>query len=240
MYRFALRPRWLALLALVLVVVALFGLAGKWQLDRLQQRREHNALVRNGLRAPVRPLTEAALSPYVRVEATGRYDTKRETLLLGRALHDRPGNHVLTHLISGGRAIIVDRGWVPVELDRPPVRQARPPSGRVRVVGMLVPSEKEGPFAPRGKPSGVVARLDVPRLTGRSSARPWTESFYLMLQQQRPTQRDLPRPAGLPELTEGPHLGYAIQWFMFIVIALAAYGAIVRREAKRQLLSSAS
>jgi surfeit locus 1 family protein len=234
-YGFLRGPRWIALHLLFLILVGLFGLAGRWQLDRLHQRREHNALVRAGLREPVRPIEEVALSPYRRVEATGHYDTKHETLLLGRTLNDLPGDHALTPLISGGRVIIVDRGWVPAELDRPLARTARPPTGRVRVVGVLMPSENEGPFAPRGKPGHFVSRLDVRRLSTALSERPWTTATYLLLQRQRPIQVGrLPRPAPLPELTEGPHLSYAIQWFAFMVIALVAYGAILRRESHRR------
>jgi surfeit locus 1 family protein len=34
-----------------------------------------------------------------------------------------------------------------------------------------------------------------------------------------------------PELSEGPHLGYAFQWFTFTVIALVGYPLILRRRA---------
>ena len=39
-------------------------------------------------------------------------------------------------------------------------------------------------------------------------------------------------PAPLPELTEGPHLNYAIQWFAFATIAAVGYVILVRREVK--------
>jgi cytochrome oxidase assembly protein ShyY1 len=34
----------------------------------------------------------------------------------------------------------------------------------------------------------------------------------------------------MPALDEGPHRGYAIQWFAFAVIALVGAGAVVVRE----------
>jgi cytochrome oxidase assembly protein ShyY1 len=35
----------------------------------------------------------------------------------------------------------------------------------------------------------------------------------------------------LPELSEGPHLAYAVQWFLFAVMALGYFGLLARREA---------
>jgi cytochrome oxidase assembly protein ShyY1 len=34
----------------------------------------------------------------------------------------------------------------------------------------------------------------------------------------------------LPELSEGPHLSYAIQWFSFAVVALVGSAILVRRD----------
>ena len=52
-------------------------------------------------------------------------------------------------------------------------------------------------------------------------------------------QREVPTPPGrvprllpAPELTEGPHLSYAIQWFIFSTIAIVGYPLILRRRAR--------
>jgi surfeit locus 1 family protein len=53
---------------------------------------------------------------------------------------------------------------------------------------------------------------------------------YLQLSEQDPPQVEgLPAPAPLPELSEGPHLGYALQWFAFATIALVGYVVLLRR-----------
>jgi surfeit locus 1 family protein len=39
----------------------------------------------------------------------------------------------------------------------------------------------------------------------------------------------VPRP---PDLTDGPHLGYAIQWFVFALIALIGYPLVMVRIAR--------
>jgi surfeit locus 1 family protein len=166
---------------------------------------------------------------------TGRYDTGREILLRGRPNQDRPGNHLLTPLVfRGGRAVIVDRGWVPPELETPPVVDALPPTAHVEVTGIGLPSEGSGPFssAKGAIEDREVSRIDVSRIARTLPYR--TFPVYLVLVKQTPPQRgELPDPITLPELEEGPHLVYAIQWFLFIPIAFVGYGAILRREARK-------
>jgi surfeit locus 1 family protein len=225
---------------LVLVIVGLFALAGVWQLHRLSERRQHNAFVTSRRTQPVasldRFLDDPASAEHRRLRAKGRYDTGRELILRGRPNNERPGNHVLTPLVmKGGRTVIVDRGWVPPQLESPRAAEALPPTAHVEVTGIALPSEGSGPFASgRGPIAGhEVSRIDVARI-GR--ALPYrTFPIYLVLVKQRPPQRgDLPEPISLPKLEEGPHLVYAIQWFLFMPIALVGYGAILRREAQKR------
>ena len=62
---------------------------------------------------------------------------------------------------------------------------------------------------------------------------------YLLLQEQDPAQTgDLPKTTELPALTEGPHLSYAIQWFLFTIIGLVGYSGLVRKEAKERVAAA--
>ncbi|MEJ7584193.1 MAG: hypothetical protein WKF43_08930 [Acidimicrobiales bacterium] len=45
----------------------------------------------------------------------------------------------------------------------------------------------------------------------------------------------VPRTLGRPELDEGPHFSYAMQWFIFTTIALVGYPLILRRNAREQV-----
>ncbi len=243
MYRFALGPRWLALHAVILLIGALCAVAGFWQLDRLSERRERNALVEGRRSQPLVPIEdvmdEQDEAVHRRVRTTGRYDVGREVLLVGRPNRSRPGNHVLTPLvIDGGRALVVDRGWVPPQNDSTPVVDALPPDGEVEVTGILLPSEGAAPLSGASKRGETVARIDVEAL-GRSL--PYrTLPHFLTLTSQQPLQRgELPEPIELAELSEGSHRLYAVQWFLFIVIGVVGYGAIVRREGiRRQRVST--
>ena len=247
--RFVFTPRWIALFVFALVVTATCVRLGIWQLDRLGQRRELNDQIRSGLAATPSTLGDLSVEAgdagafaYRRVEVSGTYDTQHEVLLYGRALDGRPGHHVLTPLVSdagddgapGTGAILVDRGWVPFELDVPPVPQAAPPTGPVTVAGYLVPVQHEDDAVIDRGPSGAVLTVrhaDPAVLEDEAPYELWP--LALQLRTQSPPQSgDLPTIVPPPELDEGPHLSYAIQWFTFATIAVVGYVVLVRREAK--------
>jgi surfeit locus 1 family protein len=214
------------------VVAAVCVRLGFWQLDRLEQRRALNARIAAGLAAPPQPVEALLDAPaddvaYRRVTASGTWDAAHEVLLYGRALDGRPGNHVLTPLVlGGGRAIVVDRGWVPADAVGPPVTgEAAAVDGPVTVGGTLLPSEDGDGDEPAGR---IVRAVDVAALDGRVPA-DLVPGRYLLLASQEPAVA-APTPAALPEPDEGPHLSYAIQWFAFAAIALVGYGLLARRD----------
>jgi surfeit locus 1 family protein len=211
---------------------------GFWQLDRLEGRRYYNDLFRRGMEAAPANLEQLLFTEhggtltYRRVVAEGNYDAEHEVILYGRTLDDRPGNDVLTPLVlADGRAVIVDRGWVPFEMDSPPVTDAAPPGGPVRVEGLLAPNEPGGSSdASDGRSATTFTTVDL-RSIGQQlpyELLPW----YVKLQAQTPAQPEggLPILEPPPELTNGPHLGYAIQWFSFATIAIIGWAVLVRRE----------
>lgn len=164
-----LTPRWLFGHLLALALIGLFISFGFWQLRRLGQRDAYNALLESRLSAEPQPFAELAnqydlnapaeaenSAAYRRAEVTGRLEPQNEVLLRSRAYSGSPGYHVLTPLrLANGRALLVDRGWVPFELDDPPVQEAAPPAGTVTVTGVLQPSQA----APAG--GGLADRLGL-------------------------------------------------------------------------------
>jgi surfeit locus 1 family protein len=231
MRSFAFRPRWIVLHLAVLAMTALFVSLGLWQLRRLDERREFNSRIRTQAELPpVEDPSDGDLA-YRRAELTGRYDADGEVVLRNRTLHGRAGNHVLTPLVlDDGTAVIVDRGWVPLELDEPPVAEAAPPDGEVTVSGVLRPEESRRPLSGDDPATGTlrtVRRVDPGRLDRQL---PYDVARLWLLRQDPDAPSDqLPVPAELPELSDGPHLPYAIQWFAFIPIAWAVYVVLLRR-----------
>jgi cytochrome oxidase assembly protein ShyY1 len=143
---------------------------------------------------------------------------------------------VLTPLRTGDDvAFLVDRGWVPAEFDDPPVRRAAPPTGRVTVHGLMLDPERKRPLRtddPAGGSLESVSRINPARLDKQIPYR--LHPVYIQLRSSEPkSERDLPRIVPQPELSDGPHLAYAVQWFTFLVIALVVYVILLRREAKK-------
>lgn len=246
MYRFLLTSRWLGLLALVVVMAIACVLLGTWQWDRREQRQERNAqVVDNYDRAPS-PLdsvldgdalpVELTWSP---VRITGEYVEDATLLVRNRPLEGRPGYEVLVPLLADdGRALLVDRGWVPTgRTGQEPDEVPPPPSGRVDVVARMrpaeLPSERDAPpgqtltISPAGlaesvgEASGGV--LDAGEVIGGA---------YGVLASESPVPAEPLEAAPRPAVDEGPHLSYAMQWVVFALMGLVGFVVLARRTAQ--------
>jgi surfeit locus 1 family protein len=73
-------------------------------------------------------------------------------------------------------------------------------------------------------------RVKTVDLEGIATALPYRLApLYLLARGEEPTRAALPVPAPLTELSEGPHLSYAIQWFSFAAVALVGCAVLLRR-----------
>lgn len=230
-----LRPRALVSHAIVLGVVAVLVALGQWQIARLGEVRTINRLLAERLAAAPADLADllAAGVPadeleFRRVEVTGTFRPDEEVLQRNRVNGGLTGLDVLTPLDLGdGRTLLVRRGWVPPDLDEPPVAAAPPPSGRVRVAGVLEATVDQPTFGARDPDDGVLARVFHPD-TARLDRQMTGDLLPVVLRLTAPvpaTADALPRPPDAPDLDEGSHLSYAVQWHLFAVLALAAYAA---------------
>jgi cytochrome oxidase assembly protein ShyY1 len=168
------------------------------------------------------------------VDAAGEYRQGEEVILLARSFRGVSGHHVLTPLyVEGDRTVIVDRGWVPLDLGTPGRAEHAPPTGTVTVRGVLRPTEVRGSFGPTIPEDGIVTqvpRVDLDRLQEQISGD--LLPVYLQLLEQDPGQSgELPRLVPLPEPSEGPHRAYAVQWFLFAAVTAIGYPILLRRTA---------
>jgi cytochrome oxidase assembly protein ShyY1 len=233
-WSFLWRPRWLVAHLLVVVTVVGFVNLGLWQLRRLDERRAANAEVTAGLAADEAPLAallaDGDASEYRRAQVRGRYRPGDEVLWAYRTRDGRPGHEVLTPLeTTDGLLVVVDRGWVPLDLGDPPITAAAPPGGNVVVTGLVRNSLPVRGSTPDDET--LVASVDLDLLAdrwGRDVAPVW-----LQLQSQQPAQSgDLPLAPTPPALSEGSHLSYAFQWFAFALTAAVGYPLLLRRAAR--------
>lgn len=233
-------PRWAVATAVVLLVAAVFVGLGLWQLDRLEQRRAENAIQRERLEAEPVPLDELlaehpddpGASEYRVVTAAGEFDPSEEVLIRSQVELGQAGFHVITPLITGdGVAVLVNRGWVPLGMDTPPI-PAAPPEGESTVEGWVHLTQTRPPLGAE-EPQGdldVLNRVDIDRIEAQM---PYDlESVYLV--DMGEGSDELPIPADPPDFTdEGPHLAYAIQWFGFALVGLVGFFFLMRRQSGR-------
>jgi surfeit locus 1 family protein len=253
-YRFLLKPRWILSHLFVLVCVVAMVWAGFWQLSRLSERRAANAEVLSAQNEPIAPLDEllpdgpattpedVAAVQYRSVTVTGTYRTDDQVLIRNRSYEGAPGYWVLTPLVlADGSAVGVNRGWVPFAvLPEGPWDRFAPPTGTVTVTGLLREPQVRATggivSSPEDAAEGrlrTLSRVDIGRLQQQVSTPLYP--VYVDLRTQQPAQPEgTPTPVPPPELSEGPHLGYAGQWFIFATLTVVVYGLLLRRVARNK------
>ncbi|HJR25797.1 MAG TPA: SURF1 family protein [Acidimicrobiales bacterium] len=248
---FARSTRWIVRHVLVVVLVVVMVNLGFWQLRRLDEKQAYKSLVEAREQQAALPVEdvvpiEADVDAdavddvlYRRVTATGRYLAEDTVVVENRTYNGASGGWVLTPLDLGdGTAVVVNRGFIGFDAEGRIVAPD-PPTSEVRVEGLLFPSQERGSFGPRDPEEGdlaVLARVDLERIA--QQVQPRLYPAYVQLVESDP---DEPAPAegsaslvalGPPEPSEGPHLAYAVQWFIFSTIAAGGYVLLLRKVAQ--------
>jgi surfeit locus 1 family protein len=227
------KARRVAALITVALLTALFLRAGFWQLDRLRERRSMNAEQLSGLELPEATLSRSVtdLADYRRALAEGKYDHEHQVIVAGRFVDRAPGVYVLTPLqLDDGLTVLVMRGWIAAPdaegIDLSLVDEP----GRVTVRGAIVPPEGGAIWETGADWPLVVRRLAPADLEGRF---PPPVFEHIVWQLPEPSLPDRPRRVELPPLSDGPHLGYALQWFSFAIITIIGTLAYALRSRRR-------
>ena len=220
-------------MGLLLLAAAGFVRLGVWQLSRLRERRAMNLVTVAGRAAPPVALAPGSLRTDTlrehRVIAHGRYDHTREIILRGDALAGVPGVQVVTPLLlaEGGPAVLVDRGFLPAPDAVSADLQGTQELGEKTVGGIALPVGT-GPGVPvehAGKTTW--RRLDLAALRRRL---PYPVLPIYIQQSPDSSLPPFPRRLEPAPVDEGPHLSYAIQWFLFAGLAVAFAFFVVGRD----------
>ncbi|MGH1565711.1 SURF1 family cytochrome oxidase biogenesis protein [Mumia sp. DW29H23] len=238
MYRFLLTRRWIAFALFVVLLVGVCVWLGFWQFGRLDQRQARNDVTRHNMVAtPVNAADVASTDPdasqrneWKQVEVTGTYDTDAQVVVKYQTRDQGPGVEVVTPLVTeDGRAVLVDRGWMGsanttgADLDIP-----APPSGEVTAVGWWR-ADDHVPLKATQPDDGQVRAISTLGL-GPTLDYPLYEGGYLALEKQEPAAEGLILPEG-PDLGQGPHFFYGLQWWFFAALALVGFGWFAWAEA---------
>lgn len=234
------RPRWIAGVVIAVIGAAVFTSFGFWQLRRLDDRKAANAQIlerSHGEAIPIGDLPDdmsAAL--YQRVSVAGEYLIDQELILQARSLGGVSGHHVITPLqYDDGRILLVERGWVPIDVEGPPATGFEPVESMVEIDGIVLATQGPSSFGPVDPPDGIlerIGRIDIVRLQQQFDDQ--LAPFYVRLIDQDPAQNeDGPKPVPIPEVDEGPHFAYAVQWFLFAGVVVVGFPVLMRRTATK-------
>ncbi|HQZ33367.1 MAG TPA: SURF1 family protein [Ilumatobacteraceae bacterium] len=233
MYSFLLKPKWIGFHLLCLGgVVGMISL-GLWQLRRLDEKQTFNRQVTEHTNADVMSLNTAGLTgpadelSYRRVSTSGTYLRTPQFEVVNVTQDGTTGRDVVNALqLADGSLILVNRGFVATGTPL-----TAPPTGEVQLLARL----KEGQVAGTGQPSDdgtqaltQVRRVDLVAL-GQQFERPLAP-MYLELLESAPAEPNSVRPIAFPELGEGPHLSYAVQWAVFSISVAVGWVLAVRKS----------
>ena len=247
------RKWWVATLLVLAATLVLIRL-GIWQLDRLEQRRAFNSQVLLARSQPSLDLSQAppqtiSEMEWHSVQLAGEYDFANQVALRNQYYGTQYGYHLLTPLLfnpstGSGQApiaVLVDRGWIPADGNSSPEDWRRYDEvGAVKVTGQIRLGQ--------GKPAigGVADALpgdgsklaiwnnaDVGKIAGQLP--------YLILpvyiqvnSEASDSEPPIPYQPEI-ELTEGPHFGYALQWFTFATILFFGYPFYIQKQESKAI-----
>ncbi|GIM96950.1 SURF1 family cytochrome oxidase biogenesis protein [Paractinoplanes toevensis] len=248
MYRFLLTPRWLGAAVLTIVASVIMVMLGNWQLRRYEERSAINNRIDAADSTQAVPLTSILTAPagagtagaspgkslaWTKVTVTGQYDPTHEIQARGRTVDSNVGFEIVTPLVlADGTAVLIDRGWVPAPPEGASAAPTVPaaPTGEVTVVGQVHLSESRP--APIEHRDGRLdtRRIAVPHLAGEMPYPVY--GAYVLLTEQTPAADPAFTAIPIDHEDAWQNGGYAVQWWLFALMALIAYGVQARKEAQ--------
>ena len=239
-WRFLFTRRWLVFAAVVVLLGYAAWWLGQWQFHRLSDRKADNAVVRANedrdpaavadVLAPGRPVSED--DEWRRVVATGVYDTDDTVIVRYRTRDGQSGVESVVPLVTTeGTTLLVDRGWMPAANQGAavPADLPDPPSGEVTVEGW-VRADATGDST---KVDGRSTRAISSQTIGPAIGQEVYGGFVVLASEDGKPAAGL-EAVELPELDNGPHFFYGLQWWFFGVLAVFGFGYLAWDERRSQ------
>jgi cytochrome oxidase assembly protein ShyY1 len=242
--RFLLSRRWILFLGAVIVLAFGAYRLGVWQFDRLEQRETSNVHIERNLAADPVPVEEvlapdqpvAPSEEWRHVTATGEYAADETIIVRYQTRDGQSGVDVVTPLVTdSGAALLVNRGWFATGntgTTRPDA--PAPPAGRVEVAGW-VRADATGD-------STAVADRSTRAISSEAIAPTLPFPVYggfVELDSETPPPAEPLGKVEQPDLGEGPHFFYGLQWWFFGALAIFGFGYLVWDERRRMRRASA-
>lgn len=227
--RFLVSRRWIAF---ALVVVGLAWVAwrlGEWQFHRLDDRKTSNAVVeRNELAGPapvqqvMAPGRDVEKSDEWRiVEATGTYAVDDTVVVRYRTRDGSAGVDVVVPLeLADGTSVLVDRGWYGTDnRGTTPDDVPEPPAGEVSITGWVRQDAEGDSTQVTEQSTRAVNSAEI----GQALDREVVGGGWIDLRTESPEASTPLLPVEMPELNNGPHFFYGLQWWFFGALAIFGF-----------------
>jgi cytochrome oxidase assembly protein ShyY1 len=227
-FRFVLSRRWLLFaVAIVLVGYATWWL-GEWQFHRLEDRKASNQVVQHNEDVPPTPVADVLavdravdeVDEWRIVSATGRYAVEDTVIVRYRTRDGASGVDVVVPLVTAdGTALLVDRGWL--QTDNRGADQADvpvPPSGEVDVTGWVRADGTGDSTEVTDQSVRAISSVAIGDALDRR-----VYGGFVELRSEDPEPVTSLEQVELPELDNGPHFFYGLQWWFFGVLAVFGF-----------------
>ena len=227
---------------IVVIAVLVMVFLGIWQLDRHSEKSNINERI--SLRLDNEPLALADLDilrnndanqieeyEYRSIALSGQYKQQDSILVRNRTFNGSPGFWLLTPLeLPTSEIIIVNRGWIPISAEN----YVDTNTSIFQVSGVLRKTELAKGLQRADLSDGILkslARVDLSRYKEQLDYEIFP--MYIQLINQTPQQVDgFPKMLDSPKFSEGQHLNYAVQGFIFATIAGLGYPLVLWRFSK--------
>lgn len=225
--------RWLAWLLLAVVFAIACGFLSNWQFSRRTEAlTKMTQLARNYDREPIE-LTSVKFKTedeWLPIKLTGHFLPESTLLVRNRPFNGAAGYlELIPFQRQDGLIVAIQAGWLPADDRLNPPRVVPKPGLETQTIwGRVRPSE---PTLDRDAPAGQIATINLPTFVNKTGIkdRAVTE-FYLVLGENNFAKGGVPKLLPRPQLDEGNHLSYAMQWIIFAVMAFIALAWAVRQE----------
>ena len=242
MIRRLLTPRWIVVHLGVLALVILMTYLAFWQLSRLDQKKSFNATLTAHSNAPVENVENIVSNDiesieWRRVQLSGSYMTGKIVTVINRSQNGAAGYDVLVPFrTTNNETFFVNKGFMQLSMPLPALRTTP-----LTVLGYIRDTQSRGTLGAIDSTDAAVRefqRFDIPLISERLGVD--TPPLFIQLRNELPAPTEqCPAPVSLPELNEGTHLSYAVQWFFFALTALVAWVVVVRRKMREVTETSA-
>jgi surfeit locus 1 family protein len=206
---YAFRPRAWAI-ALAAAGCAAGIALGNWQSGRAEQKK-------------------AAAASVQQAELRGRFESKFTVYLDNKLRHGKPGYEIVQPLLSvGGKAVLVNRGWIAAGATRTQLPPVHTPEGEVSLSGVRLAHFAQA-YAPGGAQSEgqVWQNVTIERFAAWSglALEAWVLEQHSALDDG--LARDWPR----ADFGIEKHESYALQWYSLAALSVILFFALsIRRD----------